>query len=332
MIRTTLRRTAPFALASLLVLGAAPTALADSSSSSATPLPVSEPIVQSQVGPEAQSEAASSKSAAPTNLADLKAKGAAEIAKRQRTLNDLAAKLGAQTTDCGSNATMTNEVRNSSVSLATVGVNLAGATDPVAAKALFRSIFNDHRIYLLVAPKAGKVFRCNAILARSVALAKSGVALQVSLDAAKASGVDTTAAQAAKNAGVALLGTVNVSTVLTPIMGLLPDKGVDSIQASNTAALKTADAALDAAYATQKQVHAQFEAARKLLRPAVSADKKADRKAELEAKKAAEKAEREARKAELEAARNAAKIDKKADKKADKQDKKNKNDDDGDDD
>jgi hypothetical protein len=326
MIRKTLRRTAPFALTSLLILGAAPAAIADSGGSSSTPIPVSEPVVQSQNSPEAQSEAAISKAVAPSNLNDLKAKGAAEIAKRQRTLNDLAAKLGAQTTDCGSNAAMTNEVRNSSVSLATVGVNLAGSADPVAARALYRSIFNDHRIYILVAPKAGKVLRCNAILARSAALTNEAAALQVKLDAAKAGGADTTAAQATKNAGLTLLGTVNVTAVLAPIMGLVPDKGVDSVQASNTAALKAADVALDAAYAIQKQVHSQFEAARKLLRPAVIADKKSDRKTELETKKAKEKAEREAR----DAARKAERESKKADKKSEKKDKKD-NDDDGDD-
>ncbi len=289
-------RTAPLALTVLFVLGSAPAAFADSTGDTA-PLPVSEPIVPSQNSAEATSEADAAKRPAPANLNDLKSKGAAEIAKRQKTLNDIAGKLAAQTTDCGSNAAMSTQVASTSTSLASVGVNLAAATDPVAARTLYKSIFIDHRVYILVAPKAGKVLRCDAVLARTVALTTNGATLQAKIDAAKASGVDTTAAQASKDLGSALLLTVNPTGALTPIIGLVPDRGVEAVRLSNSAALKAADTALDGSLATQKQVHAQFEAARKLLKPAVAADKKADKKAEKESKKAEKKAEREAKKA-----------------------------------
>ena len=301
-------RTAPLALTALFVLGSAPAAFADSASDT-TPLPVSEPIVPSQNSPEATAEADATKIAAPANLNDLKAKGASQIAKRQRTLNDLAGKLSVQTTDCGSNAAMSAQVASTSTSLAGVGVNLAAATDPVVARTLYKSIFIDHRVYILVAPKAGKVLRCDAQLARSAALTTDGATLQSKIDAAKASGVDTTAAQAIKDSGSALLLTVNPSTALAPIIGLTPDRGVDAVRLSNSAALKGADTSLDASLANQKQVHAQFVAARKLLAPAVAADKKADKKAENEEKKAEKKAEIEAKKA-AKAAEKAAKTKK----------------------
>jgi hypothetical protein len=314
-------RKTSFVITALLVLGSAPAAFAESSDS--TPVPVADPVIQSQESPEAQSESSSAKAVAPDKLNDIKTKGAEQIAKRQKTLADIAGRLATQTTDCGYNAAMGTEIKNTSTGLATVGVTLAGSADTVAAKPLYKSIFTDFRVYALVAPKAGKVLRCDAILARSAALTANATALQARLDAAKANGVDTTAAQATKNAAVALLATVNPAPAVAPLMGLVPDKGVDAVQAANAAALKASDASLDSALAIQKQVHAQLEAARKVLAPVVKADKQDDRKkeneakkAENEAKKAGKKAEREAKKAE----RQAKKAEKKADKQSDEQD------------
>ncbi len=309
-------RKTSFAIAALLVLGAAPAAFADDSN----PVPVADPTTQSQNSPEAQSEAASANAAAPANINDVKARGAAEIAKRQKSLSDVATKLGAQTTDCGYNAAMGNEIKNTSVSLATVGVNLAGTVDPAVAKTLLKSIFIDHRVYALVLPKAGKVLRCDAILARTAAITTNAAALQTKLDAAKASGVDTTAAQASKTAALTSLATVNPAPAVAPIMGLVPDKGVEAVLASNKTALQTADAGLDAAVAIQKSVHQQLETARKTLAPAVKADKKDDnekRKEENKAKRDAKKAQREAEKQAKKAAREAKKSDRKSDRKND---------------
>jgi hypothetical protein len=310
-------RKTSFAIAALLVLGSAPAAFADESNSN--PVPVADPTSQSQNSPEAQSEAASANAAAPANINDVKSRGAAEIAKRQKSLADAAGKLAAQTTDCGYNAAMGNEIKNTSVSLATVGVNLAGTVDPAAAKTLLKSIFIDHRVYALVLPKAGKVLRCDAILARTAAITTNAATFQTKLDAAKTSGVDTTAAQAGKNTAMTLLGTVNPAPIVAPIMGLVPDKGVDTVLASNRTALQTADAGLDAAVAVQKSVHQQLETARKTLAPAVKADKKDDNEKEKEAKKAerdAKKAQKESEKQARRAARDAKKNEKKNEKKS----------------
>ena len=134
-----------------------------------------------------------------------------------------------------------------------------------------RSIFINYRVYMLVAPKAGKVIRCDVQVLRNEALTVEGAKLQVSIDEAKAKGVDTTAAQAAKDAAMAQLAGINPSVALPPIMGLVPDKGDKAVAASNTAALSSADAVLDGTYGAQKSVNAQFVAARKALRSSASA-------------------------------------------------------------
>jgi hypothetical protein len=263
----------------------------------ATPLPVAEPIVASQNGPEAVAEGAISKLTVDpaTRLADIQAKGAAAIAKRQTTLSELTAKLAAQTTDCGSNGAMTAEVAATSAGLATVGANLQTVTDLTAAKTLYRSIFTDYRVYLLVSPKAGKVIRCDAQIARNAALTADAAKLQAAIDEAKAKGVDTTAAQAAKDAAVAQLAGIVPANALNGVMGLVPDKGDKAVQAANTAALNASDKILDANFASQKSVHQQLISARKLLSGTAQAAR-AVAKTERAAAKAARVAARSTKK------------------------------------
>ena len=275
--------TATLAFATLTAtLGLSPRAFADD----AQPLPVAEPVVLTQTSPEAKAEALVVKTSVDpaTRLADVKAKGAAAIAKRQATLAELSGKIAGQAKDCGSNAAMTTEITNTSTGLTTVGASLAAATDLKVAKDLYRSIFIDYRVYMVVAPKAGKVIRCDAQLLRSDALNAEGAKLQVSIDEAKAKGVDTTAAQAAKDAAMAQLAGINPAAALPPIMGLVPDKGDKAVAASNTAALRGADAVLDGTYAAQKSVNAQFATARKSLNSSSAATRAANKTARSSAR------------------------------------------------
>lgn len=252
-----------FAAVTTSSFGLSPRAFADDSN----PIPVAEPVVPSQNSADAAAEGAVTKTSAdPTvRLADFKAKGILAIAKRQATIAELTAKISSQGKDCGSNAAMVSEMAASGASLNTVGASLAATTDVKVAKDLYRSIFLNHRIYLLIAPKAGKVIRCDVQLHRNDALAVEGAKLQTSIDEAKAKGVDTSAAQAIKDAAMAHLAGINPTVALPGIMGLVPDKGDKVIQASNSVALRGADAALDGTFGAQKSVNAEFAAARKAL-------------------------------------------------------------------
>lgn len=273
-----------------------------------------EPVVPTQNDPAAKAEGAVSKSTVDpaTRLAEIKAKGATKISERQTTLTSMQGRLAQQTKDCGSNAAMSAEIASTSASLATVGTSLAAATDVNAAKVLYKSIFIDHRVYLLVAPKAGKVIRCDSQLARTDALTAEAAKLQTAIDEAKAKGVDTAAAQAAKDAATALLATINPAPALGGIMGLVPDKGDKAVQASNTAALNAADAALDASSAQQRSVNQQLDAARKLLRESSSTTRSSvavAKKADAAAKKAEQQAvvaQRQADRASAKSSRNRA--------------------------
>lgn len=304
-------------------LGFAAPAFADDDSSKSTFVLVAEPIVASQKGPEATAEGVVNRSTVDleTQLTAVKAKGAAAIAQRQRTLADLVGRLGAQTKDCGSNAVMSAQIGAATTGLAGVGVALGASTDINAAKTLYRTIFTDFRIYLLVAPQTGKIVRCDVLLSRNEALTAEGARLQLSINAAKLRGANTAAAQAAKDAAIAQLGTVVPANSIVGVVGLVPDKGDPAVQLANTVALNNSDAALDANAAAQRSVNLQFDAARKLLSQANKTDKENDqevkkdakevkqaaKKAENDAKQAAKRAEQNAKKAVREAKKNSKK-------------------------
>jgi hypothetical protein len=283
-------------------LGFAAPAFADDASSTPTLVLVAEPVVASQKGPEAVAEGVVNRSSVDleTQLTAVKAKGAAAIAQRQRTLADLVGKLGAQSKDCGSNAAISAQIGAAATGLAGVGVALGASTDINAAKTLYRTIFTDFRIYLLVAPQTGKIVRCDVLLARNEALTAEGARVQAAIEAAKLRGANTAAAQAAKDAAIAQLGTILPANSIVGVAALVPDKGDPAVQLSNTTALNNSDAALDANAAAQRSVNAQFDVARKLLGQANKTDRENDKevkKDEKEAKQAAKKAENEAKQA-----------------------------------
>lgn len=303
----TRNRLAKFALAALAMSAASvsPASAVDSP----TPLPVPEPVVVSQTGVDAAAESSVTKftNDPTTTLAAVRAKSAVSIAKRQGTLAKLAEQLGSATKDCGANAAMKAELAATSTGLAQVGAAINGTTDLTTAKALYRSIFIDYRVYMVVAPKASKVLRCNAQLLRNETLAKEGASLTTSLTAAAAKGVNVASAQTALSTALAQLAGINPVSSLDGVMALVPDKGDKAIQTTNSTVLKASDTKLDANYASQKSVNAQFDAARRVLRVDIKvanqvakknevASKLADKAAEKAAEKAAKAAEKESRK------------------------------------
>jgi hypothetical protein len=301
-------------------LGFAAPAFADDASSTPTLVLIAEPVVASQKGPEAVAEGVVNRSSVDleTQLAAVKAKGVAAIAQRQRTLSDLVGKLAAQTKDCGSNGAISAQLGAAATGLTGVGTALGASTDINAAKTLYRTIFTDFRIYLLVAPQTGKIVRCDVLLARNEALTAEGARVQAAIDAAKLRGANTVAAQAAKDAAIAQLGTILPGNSIVGVGALVADKGDSAIQLSNTTALNNSDAALDANAAAQRSVNAQFDVARKLLGQANKADKESDRevrKSEKDAKQAAKKAENDAKQAAKRAEQDARKAAREAKKK-----------------
>ena len=249
-----------------------------------------EPVVPTQNDVAAVAE--NQVSIAPGRPADLKAKAAAEIAKRQRTLAELTGKVGASTRDCGTNAAMLGEISSTASRLTVLGQTIAAEADFTRARAEFQEIYTSFRVYLLVAPKAGKVLRCDAQLVRMDQLRAEAAQIQATLDAARASGVDVSASQLTLNQALASLGAINPGAALAGITGLVPDRGVDSVRAANTAALKLSDSVHDATNKALRDVQDQLAKARKDTR---RDDHDAD-KARRELEKAQRKAEHKDRK------------------------------------
>lgn len=292
-------------------LSASP-ALADDATTPAIVEPVA-PVVSTQTAPEAVAE----KSITPVDikLTVIRSKGAAEIAKRQISLNRSQTKLAGQTTDCGFNAARSGEMAATSTGLATLGSQLAATTDLATAKSLYGKIFTDFRVYLVVLPKTGNAIRCDFLSLSITQFNTAAAKLQVEIDAAKAGGADTTASQALKNSAVATVAPLNPTAAITPCMGLVPDRGDKAVQASNAVALAGCDASLDAIGASMKSARSQLNESRATLKGARSADRDAD-KAKREADKAAREAKRDADKANREADKTAREAKKDADKAA----------------
>ena len=282
-----------------------------------------EPVVPTQT--DAAAIAESQAPGAPGRLTDVKIKATSEIAQRQLTLADLTAKVSSSRRDCGTNGVMLAEIAATASGLTALGQTIAAETDLTRARAEFQQIYTSFRVYLLVAPKAGKVVRCGAQLVRIDELRTDAAKVQAAIDAAKAAGVDTTAAQLVLNQAVASLGAINPAVALAGITALVPDRGVDAVRNANSAALKAADAALDATNRALRSVQDQLAAARKAAQRSDRDGDKARReleqtqkKAEHDAKKArreveqaqkksdhdAEKARRDAEKAQREAERS----------------------------
>jgi hypothetical protein len=242
--------------------------------------------------PQADVNAENSAASAPRLLSDVLRKGAGEIAKRQRTLADLAGKLAGQRADCGANGLLTAEVARTSASLAALGQQLAVTADLATARRLYQSIFIDHRVYILVQPKVGLGIRCDGQLLRTQALQTEAAKMQSTIDSLRARGLNVAPAQTAKDAALAALASVAPAGALTPVLGLAPDRGVQAVRDANAAALRQADAALDASAARQKDVDRQLDRVRSALR---DLDRSAD-KAAKDLEKQRRKLEEEQRK------------------------------------
>ena len=276
-------------------------------------------VVPTQNAPEAIAE----KAIPPVELklVVIRSNGSAEIAKRQGSLASNQAKLASQKADCGFNAARAAEMTATSAGLTALGNQLAATTDLPTARTLYGKIFTDFRVYLVVLPKAGKAMRCDNALESIAKFSESALKVQAEIDAAKAKGADTTAAQTLKDAAVASVAVLNPAAAITPCMGLLPDRGDKAIQAANAAALQSCDASLDSVFSSLKSARAKLEQARAALKSARTTDKESDKdaaKARREADKDLREARREAEKDLREAKREAEKDLREAKRDADK--------------
>ncbi|MEA3019928.1 MAG: hypothetical protein QOI47_1452, partial [Actinomycetota bacterium] len=129
-----------------------------------------------------------------------KGRAAAEIARRQRTLSALSAKVARVTADCGENAALVAELAAESAGLAALGHTIANETDTSKLKAEYASIFQDYRVYLLETPKTHTVVACDRVTENSTKITAWIAKAQSAIDKAAAAGADVGGAQTALDA------------------------------------------------------------------------------------------------------------------------------------
>lgn len=265
-----------------------------------------EPVVPTQTDAAAVAERQAA--VAPRSLVGLKGKAASEIAKRQRTLSELTAKITASTRDCLTNGAMLAEITGTATGLTALNQAIAAETDLTRARTQFQQIYTSFRVYLLVAPKAGKVLRCDAQLVRIDQLRTEAAQVQAIITAINPPTVESGAAQVVLNQALTALTAINPALALAGVTGLVPDRGVEAGRVANGVALKAADTALDASNRALRSVQDQLSAARKAAqRSGHDADRvrreaeQAKKKAEHEAEKARREVEQAKKKAEHDA-------------------------------
>ncbi|HMK63502.1 MAG TPA: hypothetical protein VK386_07770, partial [Acidimicrobiales bacterium] len=126
---------------------AAGTAEASTASSTSTSVPAQNP----------------SDSSTPPSLAQVQAKAAAEITKRVDSLDAAVSKVNAHSALGADAATLDAYLQQDITPLQNLGDTIAADTTVGQARADFRQIFTDYRVYVLVLPAARQAARADAI-------------------------------------------------------------------------------------------------------------------------------------------------------------------------
>lgn len=124
-------------------------------------------------------------------------KGNQEITRRLTTLGTLNSKIASATKLTASDkAALASEVTNAAAGLTTLKAKLDAETIIAAARADAQSIFDEYRVYALVAPKVVLIKTADDQQTVDVKLTTLAGKLQTRLDSAKSAGKDVSALQA----------------------------------------------------------------------------------------------------------------------------------------
>ena len=230
---------------------------------------------------------------------------------------------------------MLAQVQTARIGLTGLGVAIAAEVDPTLARAKYRQIFGDYRVYLLLTPKVDAAMRCAHDLDRISHARASMARVQQRVAVLVGRGVDVAAMNSALATANALLVRAEAKSraAASSVAGLVPDQFDAARLAANNAALVAARAEFKAVDELIKQAKHWIgvansnagTATRTVSRPiTVPRDTKVHDKSARDAEKAAEKAAeklareaekaaRDAQKAAEKAARDAAKADRQSD-------------------
>jgi len=246
-------------LAGATVVGFTGTAWATTSPGGGTTPSDGSPIVSTPAG------------ASPaTVLAAIQARGASAISERETQLQKLGTALTANP-GCDTSQTVAGIVSADEPALTALGQQLAADTAVPQAKTDFAAIFQNYRVYLLVTPQVKVTVACGAIQKADATLTTVEQKLTTRVQQAATKGADMTSAEASLSDMTTQLSnaTTEANDAYSAISGLVPDKGVQSVEQSNAQALQTAKGDLvtakgdlKAALADAKAVVGDLKAAR----------------------------------------------------------------------
>jgi len=176
-----------------------------------------------------------------TILAAIQAKGATAIKQREAQLQKLGTALAANP-GCDTGQAVAGIVSADEPALTALGQQLAADTSVAQAKTDFASIIQDYRVYLLVTPQANVTLVCGTVQKADGVLTTVEQKLANRVQQAAAKGADMTSAEASLSDMTTQLSnaTTQANAAYAGIVGLVPDKGVQSVEQSNAEALQTA--------------------------------------------------------------------------------------------
>jgi hypothetical protein len=177
--------------------------------------------------------------APPARLTDLKARADQAVKDRITQLDTVSGRLNGAGVDCGQNADVLGQLANDRTGLQALDATIQAETDATKARAEYRSIFTDFRIYWLQTPKTHEVAACDRGSKAGATLSSVRQKIQSRVDEAKAKGYDVTTAQAAVDDMGAKLTAASTSAgqASSSVADLQPDRGDQAVLSSNFAAL-----------------------------------------------------------------------------------------------
>jgi hypothetical protein len=201
----------------------------------------------------------------PARLTELKARADEAVKDRLAQIDKLSGRIKAAKADCGQNADVAGQLGADTTGLTALDATIQAETDPAKARAEFRQIFTDFRIYWLQTPKTHQVVGCDSVSSADATLAALRQKIQTRVDEAKAKGYDVSGAQAAlDDMGTQLANaTAAAGKASASVADLVPDKGDKTVLASNAAALAAGRQSLHAGWsdlqAARRDAHTAIE-------------------------------------------------------------------------
>jgi hypothetical protein len=220
----------------------------------------------------ASPEAKNDRAGAPNgnSLVGIKTDAANDVAKRNRLIDRMADQLAASEVDCGQNLALTTKLADTKATLNDIAGRIARATDVKTARAAAAELFPATRVYTVVVPQVEVALACGRLRVQIVRLDARLAAASRLVDANKNAADANGASALVPVAQSALRSVPDLSSISAATAVLLPDRGDAAVASTNDkvitqarAQLKAADAAVDVAAKSVRDLEKATESFRK---------------------------------------------------------------------